>query len=289
MADGLTIRTALDAAASLLRAGGNETARLDARVLLGAALGIDAGAVLLKAGDELPGPVYGRFEAMICQRLAGTPVARILGKREFWGLDFSLAASSLIPRPDSETLVEAACAMLRAGGERSACVLDLGTGPGTLLLAILSTAGLATGIGVDRDEATLAAARSNAERFGLSGRAQFICADWGAALKGQSFDLIVSNPPYIRSSDIAGLAVEVRDHDPLLALDGGADGLDAYRSLLPMAARLAKGGGQIMLEIGEDQEQAVITLVEAHGFRAGQQALRDLAGHPRVVIGYKVA
>lgn len=219
----------------------------------------------------------------LARRRAGEPVARIVGAWEFWGLPFGLSPDTLVPRADTETLVEAALARLpdRTG---AATILDLGTGSGCILVALLSECRRAFGVGVDRSEAALVQARANARANGVGGRAGFVRTDWSAGLAG-AFDLIVSNPPYIPAATIATLAPEVRDHDPMAALDGGADGLDAYRRILAEVAagplRLA-AGGTLLFEVGHDQAEAVRALGRASGLAPGH-ITHDLAGHARVV------
>ena len=200
---------------------------------------------MIAAQRQLTSAELARLAEYARRRLAGEPVARILGEKEFWGLPLQLSSATLVPRPDTETVVELALQLLRAGGDldRPLRIADLGTGSGAILLALLSELPAAQGFGTDISEAALQTAGANAARAGLSGRATFIACDYASGLAGP-FDLIVSNPPYIRSADIDGLAAEVRNHDPMAALDGGADGLDAYRALIPQAAGLlAPGGG----------------------------------------------
>lgn len=269
-----------------LRAQGVAAPELEARILIASLLGIASGAVLTHGDGVLSSQQTGVLEGLIRRRLAGEPIARIFGRREFWGLDFALAESSLIPRPDSETVIAAALDIFGKRQCKPHCVLDLGTGPGTLLLSLLHEWHEAYGLGVDRDEATLLVARANAQKFGLGGRAFFTLANWGSGLAPDCFDLIISNPPYIRSGDIPGLAIEVREHDPPLALDGGDDGLSAYRAILPQVRRLLKDQAVIIFEIGEDQGEAVTDLAQAAGFETEPEPRRDLAGHPRVVVGY---
>jgi len=217
------------------------------------------------------------------RRLTGEPVARIVGAWEFWGLPFGLSPETLVPRADTETLVEAALAAL-ADRRWPLRILDLGTGSGCILVALLSELPNAFGIGVDRAYPALAQARINAERNGVAKRAAFVNADWTEGLSG-AFDLVVSNPPYIASATIADLAPEVRDHDPAVALDGGADGLAAYRTILRSLttgpARLAEGG-TLAFEVGYDQSEAVRRLGAEAGFGDGQ-IIPDLTGHARVV------
>jgi release factor glutamine methyltransferase len=218
----------------------------------------------------------------LCRRLAGEPLWRILGEREFWGLTFRLSPQMLEPRPDTETLVDAALAIFSARKAEALRVLDLGTGTGCLLVALLSEFRQATGLGIDLSAEACAAATRNAEINGVGDRAVFRRGDWTEGLE-EVFDLIVSNPPYIRSDAIAGLAREVRDHDPLLALDGGRDGLDPYRIFAATLARCLAPGGRIVLEIGAGQEAQVVALMQDGGFRhLGSRS--DLGGHVRALI-----
>ena len=262
-------------------AAGLEEAALDARVLLCDALAIEPAA--LAAHPERPLGEAGatRLAAHAARRLAREPVSRILGHREFWGMAFEVSPDTLVPRPDSETVVEAA---LRHVGHRSRPwrVLDLGTGTGCLLLALLSELPHASGIGIDRSEGALAVARRNASRHGLAGRAAFVASDWAAALSDSAFDLLVANPPYIASDAIAELAPEVQGYEPRAALDGGADGLCAYRAILADAGRLLAGGALAVLEIGFDQAEAVPRLAQEAGLDCMEVA-HDLGGNPRAV------
>jgi len=200
-------------------------------------LGLDLTGMIAEANRTLTRDQSIRLEDFMRRRLAGEPAARILGSKEFWGLPLKLSPATLVPRPDTETVVELALEMLRADGVagRSLRIADLGTGTGAILLALLSELPAAQGTGTDISAEALETARDNAARLGFSDRAAFVRCDYASALSGP-FDLIVSNPPYVRSADIATLAPEVRDHDPLAALDGGADGLDAYRALIAQAA-----------------------------------------------------
>jgi release factor glutamine methyltransferase len=252
--------TDLDRATALLRAAGLEEPRAEARALLRAV------------------PVE-QLEAALQRRAAGMPLSRILGQREFWSLDFRLNEATLDPRPDSETLVEAVLGEL-PDRNRAWRLLDLGTGSGCLLLALLSELPAATGVGIDLAPTAVRQAAANARALDLAGRAQFLADDWGRSLV-PGFDVVLSNPPYVRTAVLASLGREVAEHDPRLALDGGADGLDAYRALLPQAVRLLRPGGLLALEIGFDQEGAVEDLFRAQGLRA-LACRRDLAGRPRV-------
>lgn len=259
-----------------MTAAGIATARLDARVLAVAAIGADSRIAPDFAVAVERAALYHR---MIDRRAAREPVSRILGRREFWSLDFTLSPATLDPRPDSETLVEAVLAR-RPGARR---VLDLGTGSGCLLLALLSELPEASGVGLDRSFAAIETARANARALGLADRASFIVGSWGDALAGGGFDVVMSNPPYIRRADLAGLDPELT-YDPVLALDGGDDGLDAYRALIPDLPRLVAPGGLAALEVGSDQGEAVSRVMSEAGFGV-EPVIRDLAGLPRVVAG----
>jgi release factor glutamine methyltransferase len=272
-----------------LRTSAIDSAELDARILVGAALGLDLTGVISAANRVLTSNESMRLEDLARRRLAGEPIARILGLKEFWGLPLRLSAKTLVPRPDTETVVELALEMLRAvpDSDRALRIADLGTGSGALLLALLSELPNACGFGTDISEAALRTASDNAVRLGLASRATFVACDYAAALSGP-FDLIVSNPPYIRSADIAGLATEVRDHDPLAALDGGTDGLDGYRRLIPQAARLLAPRGVLAVEAGDGQASAIGELMMAAGLTQQQPAKADLAGVLRAVAGRKL-
>lgn len=275
-----SIRGALANTRESLRRAGIDNPALDARLLLADALGMDAAGLLARADETLAGAGAARLAAHLRRRLAREPVARILGTREFWGLPFRLSAQTLEPRPDTETLVEAALALVP---DRTAPLrlLDLGTGSGCLLVALLHELPCAFGIGVDRAVGAARTARDNAVANGVAARAAFVCGDWAQALSAR-FDLVVSNPPYIRETDLAGLAPEVAEHDPMLALDGGPDGLEAYRSILGALPRLLAPRGAAVLEIGFDQSDDLTRLAEGGGFGT-PDVRRDLAGQPRAV------
>jgi release factor glutamine methyltransferase len=258
---------------------GIETAALDARVLVCAALGIGTAELLIQ-GEKPVGDSARTIQRFAQRRLAREPVARILGEREFWGLPFALSPETLVPRPDTETVVEAALALL-ANRDAPLRLLDLGTGSGCLLVALLHECPAAFGVGVDRSLGALQTARANAVRNGVGPRAAFVRGSWTQSLGGP-FDLIVSNPPYIPSEGIATLEPEVREHDPLLALDGGPGGLDAYRAILVDARRLLVPGGHLVLEIGYAQADAVRQLAHAHTLEIVAMA-SDLSGNPRCV------
>lgn len=252
----------------------------DARLIVLQALGVSAAELAARPDVALDGSERRRLSLLARRRLAGEPVGRILGSREFWGLPFRLAPETLEPRDDSETLVRTA---LDLAGDRAAArtILDLGTGSGCLLVALLWEWTSARGLGVDRSPGALAMARCNAAASAVSERAWFVAADWGATLAGR-FDVIVSNPPYIATADLALLEVEVREHDPHLALDGGSDGLAAYRAVLPEAARLLAPGGLVAVEIGQGQEEPVARIGRAAGLELRRVAA-DLSGIVRVL------
>jgi len=287
---GQTIEAARRALAARLKSAAIESAELDARILTGHALGLDLTGLVSAAQRQLTPDESARLAQFACRRLAGEPVARILGEKEFWGLPLQLSSATLVPRPDTETVVELALELLRAGGalDRALRIADLGTGSGAILLALLSELPAAEGFGTDISQAALQTAGSNAARAGLSDRATFLACDYASGLTGP-FDLIVSNPPYIRTADIDGLAAEVRDHDPPAALDGGADGLDAYRALIPQAVPLLAPDAVLVVEAGEGQSAQIQALMTAAGLMAVNAPKADLAGIPRAVAGHKIA
>lgn len=260
-------------------ASGLASPALDARLLLAEAAGMTPDALMRHSDRPPPAGTAGRLEAFAARRLAGEPVGRILGRREFWGLSFSLSPETLEPRPDTETLVAAALDLLPA--DAPSRILDLGTGSGCILVALLAERPRAFGIGTDLAPGALATARANALAAGTAARAAFLCADWADPIAGR-FDLVVSNPPYIRKADLAGLTPEVRLHDPPRALDGGADGLDSYRRLVQQSVPLLAPGGAVLFEVGHDQAAAIAGLVEAVGLKNIADR-RDLSGHIRVV------
>jgi release factor glutamine methyltransferase len=222
------------------------------------------------------------------RRLAGEPLSRILGRREFWSLSFTIAPDVLDPRPETETIVEAALADFAGRRDEALRILDLGVGSGALLCALLTEFPNASGIGVDLSARAVEIAKANLAALGLSERGEARVGDWGRGLD-REFDLVVSNPPYIRAGDIAGLDREVRDHDPRLALDGGPDGLDAYRALAPQLARLLKPGeGQFYLEFGEGQAEDVRDILATMGLEACA-VLTDLSGRARAISGRRAS
>jgi len=276
-----TVKMALAAATAQLSAAGISQARREARLLVAAALDWDAARVIAFPDVELPAEVNRRLQDMIARRSAREPVSRILGYREFWSLRFDLSPDTLDPRPDSETLIEATLATLD-DRERAYRVLDFGTGSGCLLLSLLSELPNAVGTGVDLLEGALDTARRNAAALGLAGRARFVCANWGEGLSGEC-DVILANPPYIASVDLGRLMPEVACYEPRLALDGGADGLRAYRALAPEIARLLAPGGVAVVEVGAGQA-ADATAILAEAGLALRAVRHDLSGVDRCIV-----
>jgi release factor glutamine methyltransferase len=269
----MRVREALAAAAARLGHVG-DTPRLDAELLMAHALDCSREEVLL-AHQEQEAPE--RFEALLERRLAHEPVAYITGRRAFWTIELEVGPGVLIPRPDSETLIEAAIA--RFGGRGPATILDLGTGPGTLLLAALAEWPAATGLGIDRSEIALDFARRNAARLGLSSRASFSLGDWGEGLE-ERVDLVLCNPPYVEAA--AALAPHVAAWEPAEALFAGIDGLDQYRRLAPQLPGLLARGGLACVEIGAGQAPPLRELFEMAGFSVSER--EDLAGVPRCLV-----
>jgi release factor glutamine methyltransferase len=267
-----------------LRAAGVSSAHLDARLLVCHALGIERATLFAHPERALTPAELAAVEQLASRRLGREPMSHVLGRREFWSLDFRVTADTLDPRPDTETVVEAALDYTR-DRTRPWRVLDFGTGSGCILLSLLTELPQATGVGVDIGAATLAVAADNARRLGLADRVRFVQGDWGAGVDG-SFDLIVSNPPYIPDGDIAGLEAEVARFEPRRALAGGPDGLDCYRVLAPQIARLLVPGGEAALEVGLGQDPMVAALLEQAGL-ALRGVRRDLAGIARVVVAGK--
>lgn len=273
------------------RDAGLPAAGLDARLLAAHACSVSQEETIGKDRLPLSPQMAARVKEAAARRLAGEPVSRIAGRREFWGLPFALTPHTLDPRPETELLAEAALRHVREtgrAGERLR-ILDLGAGSGCLLGALLTELPLATGAGVDINPRAALAARENLRALGLLPRSSFLCGDWLEALGDASFDIIVGNPPYIESSQIAELAIEVRAHDPHLALDGGADGLGAYRAILAQAFRVLRSDGFLALETGAGQARAVLDIVAAAPKNGSFAAwiLTDLSGIERAVAGVR--
>ena len=276
-----TLAQALSDAERRFVAAGIDSARADSRILMSHATGLDRAQVLTRPDAPLSSRALARLACMTERRVAREPVALITGLREFWSLPLKVTRATLVPRPDSETLIEAALAALpdRTWPYR---VLDLGTGSGCLLLALLSELPNATGLGVDASRAALRVARTNARRFELAGRASFVAGDWGRALDAR-FDVILSNPPYVRDADWAVLDEDVRRYEPKAALLAGADGLDAYRALAPDVLRLLAPGGLFVGEFGLGQSTLVQRVLADVGL-AVRAIHCDLSGIPRCLL-----
>lgn len=269
----MKVRDALRAAAAQL-APVSGTPRLDAELLMAEALGIGRESMLLSRLDD---SAPGEFDALVARRRASEPVAYIIGRRDFWTIDLEVGPGVLVPRPDSETLLEAAVDHFGGAGPKR--VLDLGTGPGTLLLAALAQWPGASGLGVDASEAALGYAKRNAGRLGVSGRAEFRLGDWGEGIE-EGFDLILCNPPYVESGAV--LPPDVAEWEPAEALFAAADGLSEYRRLAPEIPRLLAPGGLACLELGAGQRDAVAALFEGSGLTLS--SLRDLKNIERCLL-----
>jgi release factor glutamine methyltransferase len=266
----------------VLAHAGIETPKRDARVLLLAAADIDHATLLREPDAPLGTEAAARLDAFIARRLKREPVSRILGRREFWGLTLTVTPDVLDPRADTETLVAAAVEALSGRRGDPLRLLDLGTGSGALLCAVLSEFPRGFGIGSDCSEAACRVARQNLAGNSLAGRGAIVCGDWGEALQG-GFDLVVANPPYIATPALAGLAAEVRDYDPRAALDGGPDGLAAYRAIAADIDRLCARQGLAIVEIGFDQADSAAACFRAAGSRS-ISLRRDLEGQPRALV-----
>ncbi len=291
MTGGLTLvaatrRAALKEAVTLMKAAGLDTPVLDARLIVQHALGIDWHTLYTKDDQPLSEPERARLESELTRRAGHEPVSRIVGRRHFWTLDLAVSPDTLDPRADTETLVEA---VVHAIPDRNTPlrILDLGTGTGAILLALLAEYPAATGLGIDLSDATLEIARANADSHGLAERASFAQGNWTEGLSGP-FDLIVSNPPYIETADLPALPPEVREHDPILALDGGADGLDAYRAILPAIADLLDRDGSAVLEIGFGQADDVCRVARDCGLTEVARRA-DLGGVERALTFKRAA
>lgn len=254
------------------------TADLEARILLEDVAGIPRSEFLFRKDKTLTSDVANKIESILQRRLAGESLGRILGYRDFWKSRFYLSPDTLEPRPDTETLIETAL-----DGKPPKTILDLGTGTGCILLSLLQEFPDATGIGIDLAEGACEVARQNAVHLGLSERVQFLNGSWFDPLSPDSkFDLIVSNPPYIPSHEIRDLQKEVKNHDPILALDGGNDGLDPYKFLLPNLKKYLEPDGVVLLEFGAGQVLDLTRIVEESGATL-IRTVTDLGGHPRVI------
>jgi len=276
-----TVGDAVAEASARLAAGGIAEPRREARLILALAMGADQAVVLGYPERILDGTTRARLEQLVARRLQHEPFSRLRGMREFWSLEFALSAETLDPRPDSETLIEAALAHL-PNRDAPLQVLDLGTGTGCLLLALLSELPNAAGLGIDILPGAVESARRNAARLGFGSRAQFELRDWRGEITGKA-DVILANPPYIRSEDIQSLAPEVAAFEPLVALDGGMDGLDAYRALAPIVPMMLTRGGLACIELGLGQAESVTRLLVESGLIINE-IRRDLSGVERCLI-----
>lgn len=285
MAENASYDALLRDTAVALTAAGIDNVRFEARLLLSRAAGLTIEQLIARGPDAAPAAVATLLRELTARRVRREPMAYILGEREFWGLPFTVSPAVLIPRPDSETVIETVLDLL-PDRSRKLRILDLGLGSGCLLLTLLREYPQATGVGIDASEAALAVARANAETLGVASRARLLAADWRqegwmSSLEGP-FDLLVSNPPYIESAAVEGLMPEVSAHEPRLALDGGADGLAAYRIIAAAAPRLVAAGGWAVAEGGEGQAADIAALFAAAGF-SPRSPRQDLGGVDRVV------
>lgn len=276
----MTVGRLIDEATAALALAGIESPRREARLLLAHVLADDASQLALTPDRPVPDEAAVSFRALTSRRQMHEPFAYITGRRAFWTLDLEVSPATLIPRPDTETLIEAELKHIGYAGRRLD-ILDLGTGTGAILLSLLAELPLAEGVGVDVSEPALQIARRNAVRAGVAARTGFSISSWWSHVRG-TFDLIVSNPPYIRTTDIAGLEADVRSFEPHLALDGGPDGLSAYRAIAAAAAEHLNPGGAVVVEVGQGQAADVETLFRRRGFPTLQRFL-DTAGVERVV------
>ena len=267
----------------------HETAPLDARLLLEHASGLSSTDLAMQAKQEADATLIHDAQALVALRLTGMPVAKIIGHKEFWGRRFHVSPAVLDPRPDSETLIEAALALLPE--DKALRLIDLGTGSGCLLLTLLAERPLARGLGIDKSRAALSLARRNARlnfldlNLGLRRRVALRHGDWLHGVNATA-DMIIANPPYIESDAIDRLDRDVRLFDPRLALDGGSDGIGPYHALIAPSFQCLTGGGHLLLEIGVTQAEAISALMAAAGF-ADISLRQDLAGRDRVLIGRK--
>ena len=278
MNGGQTAAQAMAAAAARLRAAGVDDPARDARVLLAHAARIEAARVTLIAPEELEPEIAERYEQLIALRAIRVPVSHLVGERAFYGRRFKVSGDVLDPRPETETLIEAALA------EPFTRVLDLGVGSGCILVTLLAERGEATGLGVDLSEAACLQASANAVLHRVQARAEILQSDWFSNVAGR-FDLIVSNPPYIAAGEMAGLADEVRRHEPALALTDGGDGLGAYRAIAAQVAAHLEPGGRLLVEIGPTQAAAVCAILSTAGL-SEIGVVQDLDGRDRVVCAW---
>lgn len=256
---------------------------LEARWILKKVLKIADADIIAGASRPVTDAENAALESMIARRTAGEPLSRIFGEREFYGRNFKISPDTLDPRPDTEILIDAVLRGFHVKqGRKPLRILDLGTGTGAILISLLAELPESEGVGVDISQGALRAARENARSLGVEKRCRWICGDWGDSVKEGQFDLVVSNPPYIESGIIPNLAPEVRNHDPILALDGGPDGLSAYEKIFLCLPKLLNKDGRAFLEIGFDQKEKIERLAKKYRIRV-EAVHPDLAGNPRVV------
>ena len=281
---GVSLQQACELMTQAFRGGNIDAPQADARILAARTLGLSRAQIIAQADRALSASEAEALSSRAARRLAREPISRILGSREFWGLELTVNSSVLDPRADTETIVEAALDWSETHHltNEKVRVLDIGTGSGALLLALLSELPAAQGVATDNSITALNVARDNARRLGFAERCTFIACNFTDALRGP-FDLVVSNPPYIASAEISSLAPEVRDHDPALALDGGEDGLAAYRAIAVDALRLLTPRGRLVVELGQGQADAVGTIMHAAGLTVETPVRRDLAGINRAL------
>lgn len=280
----LTLVKAWTAAKDRLKDAGIDQPSIDARLMLEVAAGVTRTEIVTDPYRELTAEQVATLNDYLDRRAKREPVSHIIGRKGFWKILLQVNKNVLTPRPETEVIVDE---VLKAFPEAMPfSMLDLGVGSGTILLAVLAERPAAKGLGVDASDEALAVARDNAANLNLDGRAALLRGDWTAGLGDASFDLVVSNPPYIPTAVIETLEPEVRDHEPRLALDGGADGLEAYRLLAPEILRVLKPAGMFAVEIGHDQSKAVEALFRDAG--AGEvRTVKDLSTYDRVVVGVK--
>ena len=286
-----TIRSLLVWTADFFQERSIESPRLDAEVLLAAALGKDRMYLYVHFDEPMEPAELTLFRSYVKERGSHVPLAYVLGTREFMGLDFRVTRDTLIPRPDTEILVQFAVDFLRMRAREGAddlSLADIGTGTGAIALSVLHYTQNTRADAVDISEAAAETARENAARLGLTERVEVHVGDLTAPLAGRAYDVILSNPPYIPSADIAALMPEVRCYEPHLALDGGADGLIFYRRLMAEAPALLKAGGAVAVEVGAGEAADVAALAAAHPHIVRTEIQKDLGGIERVVIGYTV-
>ncbi len=248
---------------------------------MGFVLNLDGLQLAINERQKVSAKEQTSLEALAQRRLSGEPVARIVGVKEFYGLEFGLNEATLVPRPETEMLVDVGLEIL--GNQKESSVLDLGTGSGCILISLLMNLSGSRGVGIDLSERALEQAAQNGIHHGVGSRVEWRAGSWFLPLGNERFDLIVSNPPYIVSGEISGLQTEVREFDPVRGLDGGDDGLDAYRTIIVDAAQHLRPCGTLLLEIGYDQEEAVTRLCLENGFEM-PSVIQDLSGHSRAIV-----